>query len=214
VPGDLGPLEGTTELDDAPDDFRALVRGQLHEYIESLDGREYIHLLDGGISDNLGLLNGVAAIAALGEPEEAMRGIGHENVRLILLVTVDAGSETERPWDQLDKPASPIQVVNGLSGAEIERNNELVTKLARLTFADLAEDLSTPDRPVEFIHSEISFEKVENEEERSALSRIQTSFNLSDAKVDLLISAGQRLTHESPGIRRATDDLETGVGDR
>lgn len=184
-------------------DLRSIVRAQIAAQAESLNGREFIHLLDGGISDNLGLMNGIAAIAGLGDGRQGTPSLGHEDVELILLITVNAETETERPWDRLDRPASPFQVVDGLSGAQMSQNNRLVTQLARMAFAEFARDLSTPEKPVNFRLVELGFEHVQDSEERQYLRRIETSFNLSDKKVDRVIEAGRELVRQSPELESA-----------
>jgi NTE family protein len=202
----------TTERGVGGSDLRSIVRDQIASQVESLDDREFIHLLDGGISDNLGLMNGIAAIAALGDVQQGTQSLGLEGVELILLITVNAEKETERPWDQLDNAASPFQVVSGLSGAQMSQNNRLVTQLARAAFTELARDLSTPEKPVRFRLVELGFENVQDSEERQYLRRIETSFNLSDTKVDRVIEAGRELVRRSPELESALELLGDPAG--
>jgi NTE family protein len=66
--------------------LRQLALRELEEAYPDAADRPYIHLLDGGISDNLGLANAVASIAVIGDPKRAFREMGHEEVRLILVI--------------------------------------------------------------------------------------------------------------------------------
>ena len=50
---------------------------------------------------------------------------------------------------------------------------------------------------------EVSFEGVQDPDERAFLGDIETSFRLSDEKVDRLISAGREVLRNSPGFQRA-----------
>ena len=50
---------------------------------------------------------------------------------------------------------------------------------------------------------ELSFAKHPSREEREALAKIETSFKLSDAKVDRLIDAGAKLVRESAELHEA-----------
>jgi NTE family protein len=195
---EVGPLQG-------------LLREQITDEARSLEGREYIHLLDGGLSDNLGLLNGLGALVMIGDHREAMRAFGYEDVELILVITVNAEVETERPWDGLDKPATPINVVSGLTGAQMEQVNRMTIKLAQRAFAELASELSTPEREVRFQHAELSFAKIPDEDERRFLRRIETSFSLSDEKVDRLIHAARQLVRDSKEIDEALAPFREGV---
>ena len=151
----------------------------LSSYAED-QGHRYIHLLDGGLSDNLGLRNAVAALRAAGEPRHAMQEIGHWDVRRILVIVVNAEPAPKRKWVFNNRTASTLQVVNGLSGGQIHNANRITIELARELFGKLARDLSRPGAPVDFELVEVSFEDVQDPEERAFLGDIETSFRLSD----------------------------------
>lgn len=184
-----------------------LVREDVRTAYTNAEARPYIHLLDGGISDNLGLANAVAALSAVDDPGRAAREIRHENVRLILIGTVNAEVQTERPWDQADKAASARQVVSGPSGAQIHNANRITLELAKQEFSGWARELSRQGAPVRFELVDVSFGKLEDPAEREFLQGIETSFNLSDEKVDRLIAAGRRLVRDSPEMGRALRHL-------
>jgi NTE family protein len=93
--------------------------------------------------------------------------------------------------------------MNGLSGGQIHNANRITIELARSLFGKLARDLSRPRAPVGFELVEVSFEGVPDPEERAFLGSIETSFHLSDEKVDRLISAGREVLRGSPGFQRA-----------
>ncbi len=205
-----GPAQDGNEL-------RNMLREELVSHAEGGEGREFIHLLDGGLSDNLGLANSVAVFARISDPEQAFRRLGHEDLELILVVTVNAEGRDERSWDGLNRSASAVQVVSGLSNAQIKQNNHLTVKLARMALGGLARDLSTPERPVHFRHIELSFSKLANSEQRDFLSGIETSFNLSDKKVDRLIEAGRRVVRDSRELAEAlalVDEVRDGLSGR
>ena len=143
----------------------------------------------------------------------ALESLGHHDLDLILVVTVNAETETLRPWDRKNKAASPVQVVNGLTGAQMSQANRTTVALARAAFGQLAEDLSTPEKPVHFRHVEVSFAKLSDPDEQRYLRRIETSFNLSDKKVDRLIAAARRLVAESSELAEALSLVDEGGGD-
>jgi NTE family protein len=184
-----------------------LVREDVSTAYTNSEARPYIHLLDGGLSDNLGLANAVGALAALGDPKRAVREIRHEKVRLILIITVNAEVQSKRPWDHVDKAASTLQVVSGLSNAQIHNVNRMTVELAKQEFSDWAHELSRPGAPVHFELVDVSFGKLEDPAEHEYLLGIETSFHLSDEKVDRLIAAGRRLVRDSPELAQALRHL-------
>jgi NTE family protein len=183
--------------------LRELALEELEGAYPDAEARPYIHLLDGGVSDNLGLANAVASIAVIGDPERAFREMGHEGVRLILVITVNSEAGAERPWDRKDEGASSLDVVSGLSTAQIHKTNRMVMQLTKAGFGEWARQLSRPDAPVRFEFVEVGFSQVADSEEREALRRIETSFTLSDEKVDRLIAAARQILRESPEFQRA-----------
>ncbi len=174
--------------------------------------RRFIHLLDGGLSDNLGLRNAVAALAITGEPEQIASEIGHENVRQILVIVVNAEQRAKkRRWDNDNRTASPLQVVSGLSGSQIHNTNRITIELARMLFDDLGRALSRPGFPVAVELIEVSFEEHTDAAERKFLGDVETSFKLSDEKVDRLISAGREILRGSAAFQRVVGRLDGSV---
>jgi NTE family protein len=189
-----------------------LVQEDLTTAYATSDLRPYIHLLDGGLSDNLGLSNAVAALSYIDDPIRAAEEIRHEDVRLILVITVNAEAQSKRPWEHANKAASTLQVVNGLTTAQIHNVNRVTVELARQEFSDWARELTRPGAAVRFELVEVSFDEVEDPVEREYLQKIETSFHLSDEKVDRLIAAGRRVVRDSPELARALRDLAgTGI---
>ena len=56
---------------------------------------------------------------------------------------------------------------------------------------------------------EVSFQSIEDPEEREYFHDVPTSFGLDDETVDRLIEVGRRLLRESPEFQRLLAELET-----
>jgi NTE family protein len=196
------------EPSDSSLDLRSVIRAQIADQRESISEADYVHLLDGGLSDNLGLINGLAALSRFDHDANTLREYGHEDIELLLVITVNAETKTRRPWDYSDKPPTAVQVVNALSGAEMGARNKRAIQLARAGFGELAQQLSTPEKPVRFEMVEVSFDRVTDPDEQRRLSRIETSLTLSDQKIDRLIAAARQVLRESPELARAIEWLE------
>ena len=193
-------------LHQSPEENAPLAQLAKREILASYEkdrDRRFIHLLDGGLSDNLGLRNAVAAITVAGDPLQMMREIGHGDIRQILVVVVNAEQRARRRWDNSNRAASPRQVMSGLSGRQIHNTNRITIELARKLFNNLGRELSRPGAPVAVEFVEVSFEKLADASEREFLGGVETSFQLSDEKVDRLISAGRDILRGSPAFQRA-----------
>ena len=54
-----------------------------------------------------------------------------------------------------------------------------------------------PEKPVTFHFVDVSFNHVDDDDERDFLSRIGTNFDLSDEQVDRLVAAARKVLRES-----------------
>ena len=183
------------EQDDTVTSRKMEARG-LEGYLDR-EKRPWLHLVDGGISDNLGLRCFYNTVSLLGDPRFAFQKMGHPNVRRILIISVNAHARHSRDWALKRKSPSLLEVVGSVSGVQIDRYSLDTIDIVRTTYQRLAEQISTPERPVTFQFVEVCFDAVQDDTERSQLNKIGTSFNIKDEQVDLLISAGRKLLRGS-----------------
>jgi NTE family protein len=101
--------------------------------------------------------------------------------------------------------------VSGLSASQIHNTNRITIELARMLFDDLGRALSRPGFPVAVELVEVSFEEHTDDAEREFLGDIETSFRLSDEKVDRLISAGREILRDSAAFQRVVGRLDESV---
>jgi NTE family protein len=186
------------------------LRGHL-EHLLSLQDREarhYVHLIDGGIADNLGLRAAYDQVGLLGPDVEAtFERAGHRDVRLVLVLVVNAETLPDTQFNRSTEEPSTSQVLNAVTTAQLSRYNVETLALVRESFEGWAQQLSRPGRPVAFHLIELGFEQVEDPQERAFLQQIETSFNLSNEKVDRLIAAGRQLVRGSAELRQALADF-------
>jgi NTE family protein len=192
----------------AKDESRSNLKLEAQNLEELLDRkkRPWFHLVDGGISDNLGLRAFYSAISLVGDPHAAFRALHHPDVRRILVILVDAHKKTKTDWAL--KRASPSlgQIVSSISADQISSYSLDTIDIVRASFTRWAEAVSTPQRPVTFTFVEVDFEGVRDPGERQLLYNIGTSFNLNDKEVDHLISAASE-------VLRGSEEFKAFIGD-
>jgi NTE family protein len=127
---------------------------------------------------------------------------------MILVLVVNAETRPDTEFSRSTEEPSTSQVLNAVTTAQLSRYNVETLALVRESFEGWAQQLSRPGRPVAFQLIELGFEQVEDARERAFLQEIETSFNLSDEKVDRLIAAGRQLVHESVTLRQALTIFE------
>ncbi len=168
--------------------------------------RPYVHLIDGGISDNLALRDPIkqvsdVSIRALKPGEE------HKDLRRIVAIVVNAQTESELTWSRIDRRPAVGSVLASMTNAQIDvlsvDTMELLYKIASLW----EKRASAAGFPARVYVIEISFESLEDEEKRDYLNRLPTSLHLPDEDVDLLRKTARELLRTNPAYQRLLQDL-------
>lgn len=159
--------------------------------------RPWLHLVDGGISDNLGLRSYYNTLSIASEPGSQPGELRHPDARHIMIISVNAHAKHKTNWVLERAAPSLFEVIGSVSADQISRYSDDTIQIVRSTFERWVQEESTSERPVTFHFVEVSFEQVRDDEEREFLNRIGTNFNLSDEKVDRLIEAAGQVLRES-----------------
>lgn len=171
------------------------------------DQRHYVHFVDGGITDNLGL-------RALYDITEIKGGITKFNEsylrqppRRFILISVNASTDAESKMDSTTKQPSLKEAISAVSDVQLHRYNAATIALMQRTLARWAQEMSTPDRPVDAYFILLDLQGIEDQEFRDFLNAAPTSFSLTGEQVDGLIAAGAELLRNHPEFRRLLSDV-------
>ena len=166
--------------------------------------RPYIHLVDGGISDNLGLRALVDWTDILGTTgvTEQLVGIPVERPRHVSLILVNAALEKERTIDQSAETPSTAEILSAITNAQMLRYT-LETQMLIQELADNAEEYFHRNGvPIYIYVSLLSFDDVEDESLFKRLNAIGTTLELPDEQVDDLVRGGRLLLREDEEFQR------------
>ena len=197
---------------------RALQRYDELVELQDSAARPYLHLIDGGVSDNVA----VRAIVETLETVDASRVEAMpllRDVRRIAVIIVNAASSPTLEWGRIESSPGIFDQLWQASSVPIDRYsyesvnllNDMVSRWAlerRLAIAEarlagagpLAEELSRP--PVDLYVIDVSFREIDNPDERRYCENLPTSFVLSSEAVDRLRNAAGRVLHASTAYRR------------
>jgi NTE family protein len=188
------------------------------------DGRRrpYIHLVDGGLSDNLGLYGVVEALQELMDNPAYRAAMGAGGLRRIAIVVVNARSAPNLGFDQV--PYGPGTFALLMQSISVPMNSYSTESVAALrdviTEWRLRERLQADARllgeggaaaaevpPVEFTVIDVSFDAVADSHLREYLQNLPTTFALPDEAVDRLRATAAALLRDSPAFRQLVDAL-------
>ena len=204
-------LIGTARLHNAEEMYEGqnlpVLISQLETYSEK-DKRKYIHFVDGGITDNLGLRAVSDIMAVTGDPEKIYDG-SIKPPRHVVVIMVDAATKSNEDMDISNKEPSAIGVVSAVTNLQLSRYDADSMLLTKTKVDDWATKLSTPEQAVKTHFINVSIQKIKHPELKEFFNNIPTSFALKDEQVDKLIEAGRRLLREDPEFQQLVNDLRS-----
>ncbi len=174
-------------------------------YQEKQD-RPYIHLVDGGITDNLGIRSLYDRVELMGGARNAARTMEHVPKYLVIIV-VNAATRPENPMDSSENTPSSVQVVDAVSSAQIGRYTVESLALLEEGYKKWAAELSTAGHTVIPYFIKLDFESIADIKTRNLLNNMATSFSLPNNEVDQLIEAGHSLLRQSPVFQKLLEDI-------
>ncbi|MEP4484897.1 MAG: patatin-like phospholipase family protein [Halioglobus sp.] len=161
--------------------------------------RPFIHLVDGGISDNLGLRALVDWTDILGTSGVTTQLIGGEvkRPRHVALILVNAALTPERTMDSSADAPSSTDVLTAISDSQMLRYTLETQMLIQELAANAEAHFQENGVPI-YIHvSLLSFKDVQDEVLFQRLNAIQTTLELPEDQVDELINSGRLLLREN-----------------
>ena len=186
---------------------------QLQQVVKGLRGyadkqqRHYVHLADGGLTDNLGLRAFQETIDLAGGLRPFLRKIGREPNGHVVVVSVDASGKAAEGLGLERRAPSILRAVDIMSDVQLHRYNAATLEQMQDSLQRWAKDVSTPERKVQPRLVTVALRDVVDEAERERLSRISTNFDLEGGQVDALVAAGRALLRANPEFRGLLDAL-------
>jgi NTE family protein len=159
--------------------------------------RPYLHLVDGGVSDNLGLRSFYNKTSIVDQPGSYANQLQLQEGGDILIISVNARADHKKGWTLLRNEPSLVEIISSVSADEISNYSEDTIEVVRATFEQLAREKSTPEHPLTFHFVNVSIQHVRDDKERDFLNSIGTNFDLTDEQVDRLIAAARQVLQES-----------------
>jgi NTE family protein len=214
------PTAPPAEWADTPDALsrRALLARTANRYLDP-ERTKFVHLLDGGISDNLALRGVVNGGIALDDTSDAFRRVALK-ARRILVLSVDGQSAPNPSLSKQRVVTGLSQIFGAVSGTQIDAYNFETLVLTDSELRNLVESVRkvrcAQERVIEGYNCDdvrgalvhISLASIPDPQERQRLQAIPTGLTIPDEDVDLLVSSGEQLVQQNDTIRRLISDLD------
>ena len=204
---------------------RALQRFKEMAAFQDSKNRPYLHLVDGGLADNLGMRAVLETLEQIEAARSLNRRTRYDQVRRIVVFVVNSLSVPRTDWDKSARPPNDLVILLKATGVPIDRYSyEAVELLKEITFrwktvrqvretaevpvgasGNLREVLQTPD--IEIYSIDVSFDALLERDEVAYLNDLPTSFALPPEAVDRLRAAAARIVSQSAEFDRLVQNM-------
>jgi len=181
-----------------------VVVSQLMTYGEK-NKRKYVHFVDGGITDNLGLRALTDIMAISGDPKNLSKY--WRPPKKLVVIAVNAATEQDNEMDLSNKNPSSVKVAGAVTKLQLTRYDVDSMLLIRQLLDKWSAKLSTPEQPVATYLVSVDIQDVKDPATLEYLNSIPTSFELDDEQVDKLLTAGRQLLRNDPEYKRLLSAL-------
>lgn len=190
--------------------------------LEEAGQRNWIHLLDGGIADNLGLAEPIRLISSVDVSPRLLKRIFSGDITRIGFVVVNARSEADTNLDQSGATPGVVSMLNATTGSAIDaasfgmldRLGSVIRELLLLQAGDIAR-LRQKIEGLDFFVVAVDFDYIPDPACRRYFKNIATSWTLPDEDITALYRVARALVHQSEGFDRllnayGVDGIEQG----
>ena len=194
---------------------------------EDASQRPYLHLMDGGIADNIGLRGPLQAITTTDSPWSLLAMVNRGKIRKVVVIVVNAKTEPDSNLDRKKSAPNLKEVLMSVATTPMDnysfdtvalladtvrswQKDEQVRQACQTLLTAACPDARMPGGPlpsVDFYPIVISFDSLADPAQRNFFKNLPTSFTLPASTVDRLIDVGGRLLAKSKEFQALLHDL-------
>lgn len=186
----------------------AQLKRQTLSYLDKQQ-RPYIHLLDGGLSDNLATRGPLESVALRGSLRAVAEDGGLNGMRFFVFIVVNAEGKAGNDADRSANVPSVFRVARAVADIPLGRYSSDSQEQLREALARWSQEPpGVGGRPLRTYYIEVSLQAPGLEPELQDLGQLPTALSLPPADVRRLIDAGRRIFHRSPELAGLLEDLK------
>jgi NTE family protein len=194
---------------------------QMAKYADR-EAKPYIHLYDGGLSDNLGVRPFINRLSMAGNSWQLAKVMGAADTHRMLVIVVNAQSELSDEFQKSDINLSLFDAINASSSIPLNEYSFESLTLLRLAFEGIRTQLikgrckewaemrrsteGCDDFKVHLV--EVDFDKLADIKRRQEMKRLPTSFRLSVKEVDDLRASAREIMTDSKDFQEFMRDMK------
>ena len=173
--------------------------------------RHFIHLVDGGFSDYLGLRGAIDRVIAR-EQSAQVPSVPWKLPRRVALIVVDADRDFDYGWDSKEYPLGFGTLLGSVGQVTVSHYSFETIELFKEVMGRLSREHAGPgdSTPVEIetYVIELHFNQLPDESDRRFFNAVPTSLQLPSKTVDRLRQLAARQLADNVEFRRLVSDLK------
>jgi NTE family protein len=169
----------------------------------------YATLLDGGVTDNLGLRTILRSVSLSGGIKKMYGNMNKSGIppRQMVVIVVNASTTTDTSIGDSRRLPPIREVLAAVTDIQLHLYNTETNSLLKQQLMEWADDLSTENHVVEPYFIDIDVSDIKDPQERIYFNKIPTSFSLEKDQADHLVKLARRMLQENPEYRRLLQTL-------
>ncbi len=177
------------------------------ESLRASDQSRYIHLVDGGITDNLGLQAILDLFALAGGMKQLLHTLDHKPPSHLVVISVNSSTDPQSKMSSSNEEPSIIETIKSMSNTQLHRYNSTTLDLMERSVKRWPDLLSTPDHQVKSYFIRVGLRDMQETALQKIFNKIPTSFSLNKETIDHLVNGGQNILYKDPDFQRFISDI-------
>jgi predicted acylesterase/phospholipase RssA len=219
----LDPWHASALTDDPPGSPRYRTAENMTTYLEPR--KKFVHLSDGGITDNLGLLPVIQSLGTPDWPFGFTPTITGKEEQKILIITVNAAKNSGDQISHKNKPPGIVKLLSTAGSTPLDWFSMAQLEYMKL-LADYIENtdgspatnrnigatnkdrLRLGEAPRKFYFVEVGFDKLNDPTERAFFESIPTKFTLEPESITRLREVGGRILADDTAFKNLMREIK------
>lgn len=189
--------------------------GNRPPWVTALRHQPFVHLMDGGLADNLGVRGPLEMISGRGGLLSAFAGLGLQTPRKVVFIVANAQVAPEFTADSSPDTPGLLRQLRAMVDIPINRYSNSSMQTLRTSIEGWKRELAaynaarppTEQRHVEFYAIDVSAESANDVAGTKALRDIPTSLRLSGEQVETVLRMARQRLAADPDFQRLLSDL-------
>ncbi len=181
----------------------------LNYYIDK-NNPSYLTLLDGGISDNLGLRAVLNSVALSGGGASKYKKIQKDRTRPkhVVFLVVDASTTTDTGIGITKELPSISSTLSAVTDIQLHLYNTETNTLAKEELMEWTKTISTEENPLTAYFIDLNVTGIESKQDRIFFNEVPTSFSLEKEQADKLIVLAREMLRNNPDYQKLLKNLK------